>query len=152
MADYPHTWVLVADASRARIFEWTAPSTPLLEIANPANPQGRLNSSSLESDRPGIAADAQGHRSGHPMQATQSAHEKSAEIFAGQIAATLADALAAKNYERLVLFAAPEFLGRLRTELAQAVASVVVESSALDLVSESAESIQARLPRLTGLA
>jgi len=152
MADYPQTWVLVADASRARIFEWTAPSRPLLEIADPANPQGRLKSSSLDSDKPGIAADAQGHRSGHPMQATQSAHEKSAEAFAGQIAATLADALAAKNYERLVLYAAPEFLGRLRAELTQPVASVVVKSTALDLVRESTESIQARLPKLTGLA
>lgn len=151
MADYPHTWVLVADASRARIFEWTAPSRPLSEIADPANPEGRLKSSALDSDRPGIAADAQGHRSGHPMQASRTAHEKSAEAFADQIATALADALAANEYERLVLFAAPQFLGLLRAKLADAVASVIVESSALDLVRESAESIQSRLPKLTGL-
>jgi protein required for attachment to host cells len=152
MADYPHVWVLVADASRARIFEWTAPSAPLVEVADPANPQGRLKSSALDSDKPGVAADAQGHRSGHPMQAAQSAHEQSAEGFAAQIAAILADALAAKNYERLVLFAAPEFLGRLRAKLDPIVASVVAKSTALDLVRESPESIQSRLPKLTSLA
>lgn len=151
MPDYPPTWVLVADAARARIFEWTAPSTPLSEIADPANPEGRLKSSALDSDRPGIAADAQGHRSGHPMQATRTAHEKSAEAFADQIATTLTDALTAKEYERLVVFAAPEFLGLLRAKLSEPVASVVVESSALDLVRESAESIQSRLPKLIGL-
>ena len=95
MADYPHTWVLVADASRARIFEWTAPSRLLLEIADPVNPQGRLKSSALDSDKPGIAADAQGHRSGHPMQAARSAHEKSAKAFAEQIAAKAPLAVAA---------------------------------------------------------
>ncbi len=151
MADYPHTWVVVADASRARIFEWTAPSVPLKEVADPLNPEGRLKSSALASDRPGVAADAQGHRSGHPMQDTRSAHEKSMEAFAQQIATTLSSGLDARSYEKLVLFAPPEFLGQLRRRLDRRVQSVLVESTALDLVSETAEAIKSRLPTLTSL-
>ena len=68
------------------------------------------------------------------MQAARTSHEKSAEAFADQIATTLAEALAGNAYERLVLFAAPEFLGLLRAKLTDTVGSVVVASSALDLV------------------
>ena len=151
MAEYPHTWVVVADASRARIFAWTAPSAPLEEIADPLNPEGRLKSSALTSDRPSVAADAQGRRSGHPMQASHTAHEKSVIAFAQQISGTLSAGLDAKSYQQLVLFAPPEFLGQLRRQLDRRVELVVVESTALDLTSETSEAIKARLPRLTGL-
>ena len=148
MAQYPLTWILVADSARARIFEWSEPSAPLTEITDLTNPQGRLKEQALSSDRPGVASSAHGSNSGHPMQASHSGHDKSESVFAGQIDATLVAALDAGRYKQLMLFAAPHFLGSLRSQLTPRVAKTVVESNPLDLTREDVSAIKSRLTAL----
>ena len=148
MAEYPRTWVIVADSARARFFELTEPTEPLTEIADPANPRGRLKEQELSSDRPGLAMGTQGQRRGHPMQVAQSGHDKSTDAFAHQIAATLVEGLDAGKYSQLFLFAPPQFLGRLRSSLDPRVAQIVIESIPLDLTREDVHTIKSRLPKL----
>jgi len=46
-------WVVVADASRARIFEAAELPEPLREIEDLVQPEGRMPERALQSDRPG---------------------------------------------------------------------------------------------------
>jgi len=150
MTQYPLTWILVADSARARVLEWSEPAAPLKEIADLTNPQGRLKEQALSSDRPGVASSSQG-KSGHPMQASQSGHEKSEAEFAGLIDATLVEALDAGRYVQLMMFAPPRFLGSLRSHLTPRVAKTVVESNPLDLTREDLTKIKSRLPALKAI-
>ena len=150
MNKFPLTWVIVADSARARIFEWAAANGDLEEIIDLTNPQGRLREGALTSDRPGTTFDSHGHHSGHPMQTPHSAQDNAADTFAHQVNIELKSALDGGRYARLVLVAAPEFLGHLRSQLDKQVSKKVVESLSLDLTKESPDAIKARLPMLSG--
>lgn len=152
MADFPLTWVVVADGARGRLFEWTAANGGLREVLDLINPEGRLHRSELASDRPGFAFSSHGDQSRHPMQPAHSARDNAADAFAREVAAELNSALDQGTYERLVLIAPPGFLGVLRAKLDDRVGKKVVESLALDLTRNTPEEIKARLPRLSSLA
>jgi protein required for attachment to host cells len=151
MANFPLTWVVVADRARARIFEWSSVNGKLEELVDLTNPEGRLQDRAISSDRPGMAVDSQHHRSGHPMQAGHSAADNAARAFAHDIAARLGSALDQKCYERIVLVAPPGFLGDLRSALDDRVQKLVADSVGLDLTRESPEAIRQRLPTLRSL-
>lgn len=152
MAAFPNTWVLVADSARARIFEWTSLSGPLIELRDFANPQGRLKEGELTSDRPGVAFSSKGHSSGHPMQAGQSASRAVSDQFARTLVAELKAGLDAKKCERLVLVMPPTFLGQLRPHLDHRLEKAVAASLDLDLTKEPAEAVFGRLPQLPSLS
>jgi protein required for attachment to host cells len=149
---FPTTWVLVADAARARIFEWLSPLSDIVEVTDLVNPEGRLREGMLTSDRPGRVFDSHGHDSGHPMRSAHSAKDNAASTFAKQINDQLATALRDGKYERLVLVAPPEFLGRLRSQLDDQVSKKVIECVGLDLTKAKADAIKSRLPVLSSLA
>jgi protein required for attachment to host cells len=148
MARYPTTWVVVADSARARFFEWREPTEPLCEIADLANPEGRIKEKDLGSDRAGVASNSQGYNGGHPMQATSSGHDKSEIEFADRIDDVLTEALDAAKFEQVMVYAPPHFLGNLRTHFSARVAKVVIQSEALNLTREDASLIRSRLPAL----
>ena len=151
MNKYPATWVVVADSARARFFEWRAPNAPLLEVADLANPEGRIRDRDLSSDRPGVASNLQGQNGGHPMQATSSGHDKTELAFADEIDKALTEALDAGKFVQLMMFAPPHFLGNLRSRFSERVAKAVVNSEALNLTREDVSSIRSRLPALKAI-
>jgi hypothetical protein len=64
MVKFISTWVLVADAARARIFKWSDFQGPLEEVQDLLNPEGRLKDGELASERPGVSSRRQGTRAG----------------------------------------------------------------------------------------
>ena len=150
MARFPATWVLVADAARARIFSWADFQGPLVEEQDLANPEGRRKDRELAADRPGITYSSKGFGSAHRMQGN-SVNDSAVDAFARTLADTLKAGLDKHCCERLVLVAPPEFLGRLRSHLDRRTEKAVVESLANDLSLETPEAIFARLPRLNNL-
>ena len=61
MASTEMIWLLIANASRARIFEWLkGQGGHLREVADFAHPQSRMKGSELSSDRAGHAQRTQG--------------------------------------------------------------------------------------------
>ncbi len=147
MAKFPPTWVVVADSARARIFEWPGRGADLNELVDLTNSQARLREQALTSDRPGMAFGSRGH-SRRRMQNPKSEVDNTVANFAHDIAAQLKTGLDRHSYERFVLMAPPEFLGKLRSQLDTQVGKRLVESVSVNLAKEDKSVIQDHLPAL----
>ena len=121
------TWVLVCDASRARVFAARRSAEDgfhlrlLREFENPA---GRARVSDLVSDRPGRVR--QSSTGATPSMAAQhDAAEVESDRFAHDLGRHLEQGFDAHDFERVVLVAPPRFLGVLRQKLSDPVARAV---------------------------
>lgn len=140
------TWVVVADSSRARLFEQDRPRGPLQEIKDLANPRGRMKGSDLLSDSPGRAFDSKG-AGRHAMSATTDVRRHEAEVFAAEIASQLDNARTGNKLQSLVIFAPPEFLGLLRDKMNEPTRELVSRTINKDLVSLKPQDILKYLVR-----
>jgi protein required for attachment to host cells len=138
-------WILVADSVRARIFSAESPTGGLNEITSLAHPEGRLHEQDLTTDRSGRAFESRGHRrSGMSQQI--SAKEQENIRFAQRVAEHLESNRKQGKYQRLVLVAAPEFLGQLSARLSEATSGVIVLRLDKNLAHLNAQEIRAHLP------
>ena len=110
------SYVVVAESSRARVFEMVNQNVPLRELADMVHPGSRAHERELTSDLPGRSFDShgQGH---HAMESNVSPKEQEAIVFAGQVADYLNSECGKNKFQNLFLVAAPEFLGHLRRRL-----------------------------------
>lgn len=138
------TWILVADSARARLFSVDRPRGPLTEHADYVNPADRLRDQDLQSDAPGRGIGRGGGR--FAMGGENSAKDQEATRFAKELAAVLQKGRTAREFVRLYLMAAPNFLGILREAMDPSTAACVVGSYAKDVVREKAEGIRKHLP------
>lgn len=107
------TWVVVADSSRARIFESRQHGRELVECDTLLHPEARLKTGEIMSDSEGMQTDRMGYgqRKSDPR---TSPHEVEAEKFAGQLADYLDQHRTSHDFDEVVLAAPPEFLGQFR--------------------------------------
>ena len=131
------SWILVADGSRARIFEAGAREERITEIADLANPQGKSSDNELASYSPGEG------RPG-PRTSTQenSSADHTVDLFSKYLARYLEKARTEHRYERVYLIAAPEFLGRLRQDLTAEVRKLVADELDKDISWFNARDIE----------
>lgn len=117
-------WVVLADASRARICRSDELITNLEEVDDMVHPQSRMHAGELLSDDRGRMRNMAG------VGTAMDAHTDPADVEQGRFAAELARALLhgleQGRYERLVIAAPPRFLGMLRGELSPRVQKAVV--------------------------
>jgi len=117
------TFVLVANASEARLFERQEKYGHIAEIKNFLHPESRLSGSELEDDRQGSykeSATGQSRAEGHGISAQSKDTDpktREAEDFARELAEILDTARKRGDFDNLVIIAAPAFLGKLRNEL-----------------------------------
>lgn len=137
-------WVVVADASRARIFRAEKPVSPLVEIETLAHPQARLHESDLVSDRNGRDRSSGGmsHGVGNDSEAK---HEESIR-FAIQLNETLDSGRNQGRFEKLYLIAAPEFLGTLRKHRSSPLEKLIAAEVPKNLATHKPEQIRKTLP------
>ncbi len=138
-------WIVVADGSRARIFERRAVNGPLTEIESFENPIARLKPSDLLTDSAG-----QQKRSGTSVargaiEASSLPDEVEEDRFANRLASQLGDAANRGSYSDLVIMAAPRFLGTLRSGLPPAARNRVVVEMAKNFTTAPAAEIQKHL-------
>jgi protein required for attachment to host cells len=111
------TWVVAADASRARIFELTGEHDKLEEIEDLVHPAGRQTPRELGHDSkgrfPGMGVTAPGH-SAEPRVA-QDEHEL--DVFSKRLGDYLDRACDDQRFDRLWVIAPPKFLGLIRRNL-----------------------------------
>lgn len=112
----PVTWIVVADAGRARIFEDSGRigdrlGTERRDIALPTPP-----SREIASDRPGRSFDS-GGEGRHAMAPPTDPHRHAKAEFARELVHTLDHARRQGSFEELVIAAAPAFLGDLRSAM-----------------------------------
>lgn len=145
--------VVVADRSEARFYDTGSLSAALQPAGTLTDPKAHLHERDLVSDRPGRvfdhAAPTGGRRGAvahHGTGGERSAKEHAAESFARQIAQGLEAAIREQHIDRVVLMAAPAFLGLLREALPRSVKRVIVAEVHKDLVHQSDQVVREHLP------
>ncbi len=154
-------WIVVANNTAARIFTQAAPAPRLKDgLALPGNgpersrleeretlenPLGRVKAQAIDADRPGRTFQSAG-MSRHGV--TREVDAKTQEVirFARQVAERLESARRQGEVDRLILVAAPEFLGLLRQHFSAELRRIIDEEFSLDLLPMKAREIRAHLP------
>ncbi|WAR44267.1 host attachment protein [Methylomonas rapida] len=131
------TWVIVADSSRARFFNMPSRTESLQEMEGMVHAEGRMRDQEEVSDRQGGLASG-----GHAFEAPTDIAQHEADVFAKQIADRLEHGRVERAYDKLVLVAAPAFLGALRHALNDHVKNLVAMSLDKNLVSEKEAAIR----------
>lgn len=117
------TWIVSADAGRARIFAESDPQQPLEEIKDMVSANARVRDADINTDRLGPTSAGQSiHNTGgatpnKQYQPAQTPEQHDAEFFAKDICAFLLQGKQEQRFQKLALVAEPRFLGVLREEL-----------------------------------
>ncbi len=159
----PKNWIVVANSSGAKIFTLVPPAprckdpqalqlaadalppSQLEERATLAHPEGRVKAQAIDADRPGRSFQS----------AAKMRHSKTREVdpkkqeiigFAHRVAEHLERARRQGTLERLVVVAAPEFLGLLRDNFSADLRRIIDHEISLDLYQMKPQDIRAHLP------
>ena len=157
------TWILSANAGRARIFSESSPNGPLVEVEDMLNSSMRLRMLETISDKidpkaatssahgiggthgPGQAHNA---KAGAPNKDYQPAHtpdQHQAEQFARDISRYLLTAHQQGRFQQLFVAASPEFLGTLRACLDPQIVALATQELNKDYTQLDARELQQRL-------
>lgn len=146
------TWILVCDASRARIFATEGREGEWLLLRELSHPRSRAHDADLTTDRFGMTqhggrarAGFRGERSTRAYEPSTYPKETEAQHFAQILAGALDEGRVRGAFERLVLVAPPHFLGLLRAELSDPLEKTVVASLDKDYTQEQARALPERL-------
>ena len=120
----PITWIMVANASQAKLFANHGPNKGLQFIKELVHPESREKTSNLVSDRSGSHTGT-GH--GAFVQATDPKHHE-AERFAQEVTRELDDGRLNNAYDRLILVASSPFMGLVNSRLPELVRSRLSET------------------------
>jgi protein required for attachment to host cells len=138
------TWVVVADAGRARFFERRLPKSPLTELSDLAMTAPPLDA---PSDRPARVHDRKGPAR-HAVEPRNTPRAAAASAFLNAVAQRINAGAQNQAFARLVVCAAPRALGLLRDGLTAAAKSRVVAAFDKDLTRESVQGVQQHLDNL----
>lgn len=139
-------WVIVADASHARIFTAEKSHSPLVEIEDLTHPEARLHERDLSSDRPGRAFDSNG-MGRHAMGKENPPKKNEAERFARGLCSRINSARAAGEFEKLYIVAAPAFLGIMRGCMDSVTQKSIAGEIDKNLTTHAPEDIRGHLPK-----
>lgn len=130
-----NTWILLADAHRARCLQRQSPDYALTELADFVHPQTRLSDQSNASDISGDAGKGHGRTAhgGTQFEPHTEAQHKARAEFARTLADYLNQGVAEHRCNELVLAASSPMLGELRHALSPAALALVQHSAAVDL-------------------
>jgi protein required for attachment to host cells len=141
----PKTWVVVAESSRAKIYELQKRNLPLKELEGFAHTPSRVHEQALTSDLPGRSQDSRGHGS-HKMGTQVSAKEHESMEFARTIGQHLDAAHYKGKFDKLIIMSPPGFLGQLRKQLSAETRRSVHSEIDKNLVRHNTADIQQHLP------
>jgi len=134
------TWVIVAESSRAKIFELEKRNSPLKEIQGLTHTASRLHQKEQTSDSPGRTPGQ------HKLMQQTTTKDNASNEFARSIRQHLDAARNKGKFTKLIIMSPPSFLGRLRKQLGSAMNKYVISEIDKNLVRHSTKDIQAHLP------
>ena len=141
------TWILVADGTRARLFEQERPDDGrLVQLQSWANPALRLRAESLALRNMGRAS--KGHTGTVSFEPRTSLKEREHDRFAHELAQHLADGVRGGHCEALVLIASNSMLGSIRHALPAQAGKRVRWSAAVDLTRLDGRELLERIEAL----
>lgn len=117
-------WIVIADASRARILSQVNGDGTYAVVSEIDFPAGRLRNQELVTDEAGrVTKGASGVLSA--AEPRTDPHEQQARRFAARLGRLLDQAAVQRAYDRLTLVAPPHFLGLLKGRLSSAASDKV---------------------------
>lgn len=145
------TWIVSADAGRARIFAEQNPSKPLQEIEDMVNGAARLRDVDINTD--GTSPQSAGKSThstggalpGNDYQPQTTPEQHNAEIFAKEVSSFLLQAKNAGKFQKLALVASPKFLGLLRVALDPQLTNLVSMEINKDYTHSNAQQLQEQI-------
>ena len=128
------TWIVVADASRARFFSAEKSAGPLFEMETLSNPEARLHEGDLVTDN-------SGQKNGGFVAKTETTNR-----FANTICSHLESGRHSGAFHKLYILGSPHFLGMMRKHQSSSLRNLIREEIPKDLTTQSPERIRAQLP------
>jgi protein required for attachment to host cells len=144
----PETWVLVADASRARLLRADRAARCVHLIREEEHAASRAKAGELMADRQGRSLDSSHTGSRHAMEPDTAPKRVEKRRFAALLMDELDAAAASGGFDELVLVAEPRMLGELRKVLSDRVAARVGREVAKDLAGLEGPLLEKRLVEL----
>ena len=133
-------WILVANASQARLFERRSFTEPLLELHDWVNPPSRLTA--RETERAPLGHSQAGRAGLAPRTDLKQLHRSA---FAQNLAAHLREAVIHARMKSLALIVSNPFMGDLLSHLDASVQKLVCAQHPLDLTSLNVTDLERRL-------
>lgn len=159
----PTTWILSANAGRARFFAESDPTQPLQELEDMVSPAAQLRTEDTETDKlsptaasnsrhaiggnegAGMAHNAKAGAPNKLYQPAQTPDQHAADLFAKDVATYLLKAHNEGRYQQLMISASPDFLGVLRTKLDPQVQKLVTSEFNKDYTHSNAQQLREQL-------
>lgn len=133
-------WILVANASKARLFERSAFNQPLTELADWTHPESRL--SARETERAPLGHSLAGRAGLSPR---SDIHQRHRSQFAQTLSHYLQEAVLNQRVKALTLVVSNPFLGELLVHLDAPVQKILKAHHGLDWTSLSITDVDQRL-------
>ncbi|MCB1890049.1 MAG: host attachment protein [Rhodocyclaceae bacterium] len=133
------TWILVANASLAKLYANLGPNKGLKLVKELVHPESRKKNADLVTDRTGTG---HGNGSYEPPTAPK---EHAARTFAHEIAREFYTGRNANRFARAILVAPPNFMGMLNSTLDGPTAQLVSDRFEKDYTKASEAQIKQRL-------
>lgn len=108
------TWILTADASRADLFAAVDEAQEWALVEQLEHPESRQKDVELSPTEPGHSAKSKGSARRTAFDSKSRPHDVEKSHFAEELCKYLDSAAAQRQYEKLWIFAPPQFLGLLR--------------------------------------
>ena len=137
-------WILAANSGNATIFVADSPTSQLMEYETFDNPEVRVKQSELTSDRQGRSFDSHGEGR-HALAVETSPKEHEQISFAKTIVDRLERGRIDHAFDRLIVVAAPGFLGLLRANYSAPLSELLSTEIDKDYTALRAEELRARL-------
>ncbi|GAB4166488.1 MAG: hypothetical protein Fur0039_03380 [Rhodocyclaceae bacterium] len=137
------TWILVANASKAKFYANAGPKAGLKLIREVEHPASRQKNADLVTDRAGhMQSSGTGHGSRQPQTEPK---QNEAQNFALSLARELNQARTERRYARAILVAPPAFLGLLNASLDAPTAQLVTRRIEKDYTKAPDKELASRL-------
>lgn len=138
------TWIVIADAARARILLHEGAGHGLQQIPDYDFRGIKNTAQDIQADRPGRSFDSAGEGR-HAMEPHSDSVREEKKRFVAKIADLLDEQLGKKAYDRLIIVAAPEALGDLRAAFSAAVTQAVYAELPKDLTKVPNDKLESHL-------
>jgi protein required for attachment to host cells len=141
------TWVVTADSTQAHFYEVDRIGGEFKAVKSLNHAEGKKKGQDLTSDRPGRAFDSAG-LGRHAMSSQVNPREHEAEVFAREVCEALELGRTRGSFQRLIVLAPPDFLGKLRKSITSEANKLVAESVPKSVVGLGPDDIRRRIKTL----
>ncbi len=109
-------WILIADRSKARVFEYQGPGKPFKLIHKLDHPEGRLKSKDFNMDEDGESFDRMGYGR-HKVDVDTDPREEINKRFALEVCNFLKQSKLEKKFDHLYIASGPVFISYIKEKL-----------------------------------